>query len=377
MPVIAVAPGDLRVRGPQRLTASGPAILVGVSVLALTGTSVALALEKPMPVGAGALTMAGAEPTLAIASSTILATPSAAALVVTGYAPDAVIGVDRAIAVPAGTLRFKGPGSPAPTFALPTGELTLTGPAPSLVFPLTQVDVGTLTLTGYAPTLVSVQNAIVVPTGELHLVGQFVGQGFGSILPGALVFTGRAPILSFGIVRPTPIRALTLTGPAPGYVVSAVPQPFVAALALTGSAPIALVNAITIIPTGALGFAGPIPQAVIGPIASPTITIPVGALHLVGQTPSRQGVASISPGAGSATFTGRAPTLLVVGISVTRAVPTGALTATGTTPTLTYFWVVSPAPARLVLRGPDPSIGPGVSGYPAWQAPIIAGGGGA
>ena len=186
---------------------------------------------------------------------TVIAVPSGT-LTLTGFAPTVVTTVNQFVAVPAGTLTLTGF---APTVqngvnqvvTVPLGTLTLTGFAPTVVSTANQsvtVPLGSLTLTGFAPT---VQNGaaqnVVVPLGTLTLTGfaptviSTANQSI-AVPAGSLTLTGFAPTVQNGAnqVVTVPLGALTLTGFAPTVVSTAnqVVSVPLGTLTLTGYAPV-------------------------------------------------------------------------------------------------------------------------------------------
>ena len=125
-----------------------------------------------------------------------------------------------------------------------------------------------------------------------------------------------------------------------------------------------------------------------------TATPGAGSLTLTGQAPSVSASASVSPGVASLTITGYAPTV-VAGSDATAAPGTGSLTLTGlaptvaasstaapgvggltlagNAPTVTASAVVSPAPGALVITGYAPAVSASVAAAPAIAELVITG----
>ena len=128
--VIKVAPGDLRMRGPQIFDAPGPSILVGVAVLTLTMTAPTVLQDLTRLPAQGTLTFTGPAPTAPTVSVQPAVAPDAGALALTGAQPLAVIGGNTTIAVDVARLKFKGPAGPSPVYTFSVTALTLTGYEP-------------------------------------------------------------------------------------------------------------------------------------------------------------------------------------------------------------------------------------------------------
>lgn len=305
-------------------------------------------------------------------------TPDPKTLAFTGWTPLAVpFGANVPIPVPNGALRFKGPYVPSAPLPIGAANLTFTGQTPVATLGFMQPATASLVLSGKQPVALNVPRGIY-PIGKatLSLTGQYVGQGFGEILLGSLTFTGYAPGKLGGYAPIPDPDPLTLTGPAPFAVVTTLMQPASASLTLTAQTPAAVTFGVFAPQAAALTFAGPIPQAFSLPTSSPTFTIPTATLVLTGQTPAGVPQDTVSPSQAQLTIATYQPVAAIVGLSQPFLVPTGTLTLAGAAPTLQYFWVISPAPARLRLLGPDPSLegpqfGSGKTAYPAWQASVI------
>lgn len=106
---------------------------------------------------------------------------------------------------------------------VPTGTLTLTGIAPTVLTPRTvAVPTGALTLTGIAPTVLT-PRTIPVPTGALTLTGIAPTVRTGALVQvptGALTLTGIAPTVKTTGLVSVPTGTLTLTGIVPTVLVS-------------------------------------------------------------------------------------------------------------------------------------------------------------
>ena len=109
-----------------------------------------------------------------------------------------------------------------------------------------------------------------------------------------------------------------------------------------------------------------------------TATPGAGSLTLTGQAPSVSASASVSPGVASLTITGYAPTVSA-GSDATAAPGAGSLALTGLAPTVSASASVAPAAGAVVITGQSPTVAASASVSPAaanltltGQAPTVA-----
>lgn len=276
------------------MTVSG-AVASLAFTLGLTAGALALSGATPVPGIAGSATSipAGALSLIGQSVGVAFAAPSTGELVLTGAAPSVSTAAGSITAAPpVGALVLTGvtptPGISGGTTSVPAGALTLTGQSVGVAF--TGPPTGTLTVTGNAPTVslgTGGNTSIFTPVGSLAFDGKYVDPTFKGPDTGALVLTGLAPEITSS-VKPIPAGALTLTG---------------------RTTPIGLMAAGTV---GTLTITGLDPDVLVGGV---TIGPPAGALSLTGRAPALavEGSAALSVGVGSLAFSGTVPG---VGIAV-------------------------------------------------------------
>jgi hypothetical protein len=241
------------------------ALGLGLGGLALEGLQPTVtvgdgAVDVPIAVPAGTLTLAGAEPTL---TGTATVTPECGALGLTGYEPTIlgsnayspdVVALTWAGYVPALQTAYRlepgvvalalgglAPDVPVTIPALPTtGSLALAGLAPDLRYDLVASPaVGSLALTGATPSL---GGLVALETGVAELA-----------------LTGAAPVVSAGALVAPDVGALTASGVAPAVQLALVASPATGTLALAAYAPSMAMGSVTV-PIGALTLTGHAPS---------------------------------------------------------------------------------------------------------------------
>jgi hypothetical protein len=251
-----------------------------------------------------------------------------------------------AIAAPAGSVAVSGQ-VPALLHAIAAsvGALTIIGQSVGVAFGAPPT--GEIAITGAAPTVnvgQGTETNIPVPAGSLALTGQgpvlgfMLPPGFGQItisglapLPaqtlavpaGSVALSGAAPSLAF--VLPPGVGSVALSGQAPnigGGTQIGVP---VGAITLSGHAP-ALAHVLPL-PTGSVALNGVAPTST---VAGPGTNLPAGAVALIGQS---VGVAFGAPPTGAIALTGNAPAVVVSGANITAQLEVGSIGLVGTTPT--------------------------------------------
>lgn len=164
--------------------------------------------------------------------------------------------------------------------SVPSGSLSLTGYAPSVVAPqVVSVPAAALTLTPYAPA-VSTPLSIGVPSA-------------------AITLTGFAPLVVTPRNISVPAGSLSLTGYAPSVDVSSagttVTVP-VATLTLTANAPTVATTAVISIPAGSLTLTGYAPEVSDGTGIPTIVSVPLGTLTLLAYAPKvSDGSAPLGP----------------------------------------------------------------------------------
>lgn len=275
---------------------------------------------------AGALTLTGVAPTVAVTNN-ITVTTVAGSLTLTGVAP---------------TVTAIGTFDGAPTAA----ALTITTATPAVATPiLVQPTAGALTLAGATPDVEAIGTAESLPTA------------------GALTLTTATPdVEAIGTALSEPTAAvLTLTTATPAVDAPSTFLPTAAALSLAGVAPtVEAIGTAESLPTGtALTLVGVAPQVQIGTTDSVQVNPTPGTLTLVGATPTVTaiGTANSQPTAAALTITRGTPTVVAIGTASSQ--PTAAnLTLALQAPTVavTTDTYAFPTPASMAITAMAPDV---------------------
>lgn len=374
--------------------------------LAITGLAVTLLIGPVMIPGTGALVAQGQTPSR---DENHVITPPTGGLVLTGAAPGDV-GSSRNIQPAAGALTAAGaaptvnqtvdnasftPNTGHLTLSIgtalrpPAGALVLAGAAPQVGVSVERTPAtGALTATGQIPVVVQGSSGVITPgTGALWFGEEVTKQpstatlGLAGVQPSVIVQVLRTPsaasLLATGIAGRVEGRSITgttgqivLEGQAPTVTTTGLVQPSAAALAITGEQPTRIIDALITPTTGALTAAGAAPRydlaiqpdagalATTGtePALAFAISPPAGELVLESDPPEIEGQKQIRPRVGAIVATGVAPTVDAAN-AATLTPGTGALVATGTTSTLRRDVIRDPAAGALVAAGATPFVG--------------------
>jgi len=279
---------------------SGTNITSGLGQLTLTGYAPTIRVPERISAGLGQLTITGYAPTIGTGTGNQAVSAGLGTLTFTGLAPTVSATANVRITAGLGALTFTG-YAPDQTLTLaspPAAALVLTGHAPtvSATFGIT-TGLGQLTLTGLAPTVSATAN-------------QFATAGLGQ-----LAITSLAP--SVAVSAPgaiaTGLGQLTLTGLVPSVFVNdtATIPVGLGTLTLTGLVPTvtATANATVTAGLGALTITGRIPTVARtqNEFAAPG----AGALSITGYAPTlaQAGSFTVAPGVGILELIGLAPSV--------------------------------------------------------------------
>lgn len=329
---------------------------------------------------AGALTLTGVAPTVAVTNN-ILVEPTAAALTLTGVAPT-VTAIGTAISLPtAGALTLT-TATPTVTAigtatSLPTAAtLSLVGVAPSVqVVVDAQPTAAALTLTGAVPTVET--PSLTLPTAAtLSLAGtapfvEAIGTAESLPTAGSIALLGAPPdVEAIGTAESLPTAAsLSLVGVAPIVELTVEAHPSAASLSLSGVAPdVEAIGTAESLPTpAALTLVGATPPVDTG--AGVTSQPTPASLSLAGAVPSviAIGTATSLPTAASLTLTRGTPSVVAVGTASSQ--PTAAsLSIALATPSVTTsantFAFPTPASLLVMAMAPDVTITEGAFAFP-------------
>jgi hypothetical protein len=226
--------GELKAVGEQALRIAGPLVLTGYAPELVVGTI--------QPVSVGALALAGLDPTLSLG---IFLAPSVGVLALAGELPTIGGAEDTAIMPAAGALALAGVASTVSviTFLTPSvGALALAGIEPTiLVATFLTPDAGAVALAGQAPTLGGAEaedTAITTAVGALALAGVTPAVSVATVLipaTGAIATPSDAAGISSGSVLTPGTGQLSLSllgGQTPVAI-----TPDAGGLALSGHAP--------------------------------------------------------------------------------------------------------------------------------------------
>ena len=196
-----------------------------------------------------------------------------------------------------------------------SGELVITGPAPTITLPVALTPTsGALTISGNEPTVSAGGNVSLTPVS------------------GELLITGSATTITLPVTL----------APAPGV------------LSVVGESP-AITLPATLTPTaGALSVTGNVPDLSVGGGADLTPTS--GALLVTGSGPAITLHVTLTPTSGATVVTGNTPAV-ESGVSLTPT--TGALSVYGNQPSLTLPVALTPVPGTLTIVGQSPSLSTG------------------
>ena len=299
-PVVIQPPaGALVFKGPQSAT-SVDRWMAASGVMAIAGYAAAVLLSIGVP--AGAVTLTGQTPTVALGPSVVSdmgagalvwhgLTPTvlvefpgiavgAGSLVWGGFIPNPVI-ITKTIEVPAGSLVFKGPARPQEVPQPTAGSLVLTGYTVQATVggggtsPQINVGVGVLTWHGLTPAAFP-DRSILVGAGSLVLSGQYIGVEFSPLQAGSMVWQGLIPTVqgTSTVVLTPGVGSLVLHGEVPTSHLDQGPNMPAGSLVLHGLAPLSG-QTVTVTPgAGSLVFTG------LAPNSQPDVVIPMGVGHL-------------------------------------------------------------------------------------------------
>ena len=275
--VLAVPVGEVTLSGQAPVADNLTTIAVPDGVITITGQAPVGNVD--IPILAGSIALEGQAPTSGVPGTVI----STAALAFIGQIPV----VAHASLIPVGTVALDGQ-VPALAFGanpgLAAGAITLTGLAPSLG-PAIGQDVGAIALAGLAPNTIN----------RLGL----------DILAGAIAIDGAAPTLPLVVAAPDGTLVLAGWQPEPVSGAETIASPETAAITLTGAAP--TIDFIVYGTSGLLALVGETPS-----IGDATLAV-TGFLTLTGEAPQATVIVATdqapSPGPGTLTLTGHAPTL--------------------------------------------------------------------
>lgn len=296
----------------------------GIGSLTLTGQEPTATGDIIIGVPVGSLTISGQTPNIDITYPVPLADPG---LVIVPLTPERVINVIRG--PPVGELQIAAliPSAEIDHFRqVPIGGLSFTGLVPDVVGAGgVVVPDGSLSLSGLQPSAEITHNR-GVPAGTLSLAGKTPAlEIIINNADSSLVFTGKAPIVSFdetppGVIRSPDTVTVTLSGQQPqravglllrGYEPTVVggstqPETSTGAIELQSYAPFVVSNNQVQVPVGSLSF-------VTYAADIPFLHTPFdGSLTLTGLQLAPLAYSwTVRPGAGSLTLTGLAPSVSV------------------------------------------------------------------
>lgn len=286
--------------------------------------------------GAGALTILGLTASLALALA-----PAAGLVALSGGTP--TLSLQRTLVPSAGSLTLAAETPVLRTnVAAGAGALLLTGGVAGVQASLTPAP-ATLLLSGGTPS-VSVQTVLSATAGALSLAGgtpQLRSQLSPTV--GALLVTGGAADLVFGQRVEPSIGALTVSGGTP--VLQSRVTPTIGALALVGGTPTMSRQTVLSAAAGTLALAGGQPSL------RATLSPSAGFLAFVGGSASLSGgTMTLSPGSGALAWSGD-----VASVATTLAPVAGELHVAGGAAAMQ--WMLRPSLGTLVLTGGTPALG--------------------
>lgn len=369
--------------GALALTGQTPVRGYGMQIVGYAPTVTVAAGDNNITrnVPAGAMTLAGLVPGVAVTENKTAA-PDTGAVVVTGQTP--TVRENIIITVPTGSMVLAGVAPTVQTnfVVSPDPEvLVLAGIAPTIARTDNHVrapPVGSMVMTGIAPLAVTSEGKTADPNaGSLTLSGlapsvQRTENQWITPDTGAMALAGIAPLAISGDnkVASPPAGAMVLAGlaPTPAVTENQWITPDTGTVAISGLVSTLAYSWVVRPPTGTLSLTGIAPAAVSGDnrLASP----PTGSMVLAGIAPTLDVSQNhrITPDAGAITVTGYAPfrgygmqlvgyapTVTVSGPAAKTITPdTGTLTLAGLTPTVIAPQTVTPGTGSLSVTGIAP-----------------------